>query len=255
MSATAVFGSVHVHGAVATVRPYLHGTVVPARPWSYTNGTVPWSYVNGMSSRRSSRSRAPTRRDQRPVHSNLRIRPTYSDSPVLRLGGMGISVRRRFAMRRRRRQRAQDLPARLKAGHCVCSHILSSNGLATSGYHHQACDVWPAPDSHLLSSRCLSWAGTCICVDSVNVDASTTLTSLGLRPVESRRRGRSRYGGVAGQGMEAWPVKARVSGNVSVRAAPAPKAIQNQTANDSHPCSKHGSSGCSGTVVWIPTRR
>ena len=48
--------------------------------------------------------------------------------------------------------------------------------------------------------------------------------------------------------MEAWPVKARVSGNVSMRAAPAPKAIQSQTANDSHPCSKHGSSGCSGTV-------
>ena len=117
-----------------------------------------------------------------------------------RLGGMGVSVRHRFAMRRRRRQRAQDLPARLKAGHCVCSHILSSNGLATSGYRHQACDVWPAPDSRLLSSRCLSWAGTCICVDSVNVDASTTSTSLGLRPVESRRRGRSRYGGMAGQG-------------------------------------------------------
>ncbi len=87
-------------------------------------------------------------------------------------------------------------------------------------------------------------AGTCICV---NVDASTTSTSLGLR-------GGIR-GGVAGQGMEAWPVKARVSGNVSVRAAPAPKAIQNQTANDPYPCSKHGSSGCSGTVVWIPTRR
>ena len=79
--------------------------------------------------------------------------------------------------------------------------------------------------------------GTCICV---NDDASTTSTPLGLRGVEF---------------AEAWPVKARVSGNVSVHAAPAPKAIQNQTANDSNPCSKYGSSGCSGTVVWIPTRR
>ena len=133
---------------------------------------------------------------------------------------------------------------------------------------HQACGMWPVPGSRFLSSRCLSWAGlqsslkarliigpggqgpdgTCICVDGVNVDGVDNVNVIG--PAGGGIRG-----GVAGQGMEAWPVKARVSGNVSVRAAPAPKAIQNQTANDSHPCSKHGSSGCSGTVVWIPTRR
>ena len=32
--------------------------------------------------------RKPTRRDQRPVHSKLRIQPAYSDSTVQRLGGM-----------------------------------------------------------------------------------------------------------------------------------------------------------------------
>ena len=91
VSATAVFGSVHVHGAVATVRPYLHGTVVPARPWSYTNGTVPWPYAHGMPSLRSSRLRAHSRRDQRPVNSNLRARPTHSNS-LRRRGGHGYGV-------------------------------------------------------------------------------------------------------------------------------------------------------------------
>ena len=155
------------------------------------------------------------------------------------------------------------LGASCMAGDCAHAFLSSvrlgrTTTLPTGGHNHQACGMWPAPSSRLLSSRCLSWAGlqsslkarliigpggpdgTCICVDCVNV----------IGPAAGGIRG-----GVAGQGMEAWPVKARVSGNVSVRAAPAPKAIQNQTANDSHPCSKHGSSGCSGTVVWIPTRR
>ena len=197
--------------------------------------------------------------------------------------GINVEVWHRFAMRRRRRQWGQDLHVTVRPegrtdnplqagmygtlGACCYgppegglwhrawpvtgSFVPSSvrlgrtTTLPTSGHNHQAC-AKPAPDSRLLSSRCLSWAGTCI-----------------LRASTSARRQRQRHwacgrwnrGGVAGQGMEAWPVKARVSGNVSVRAAPAPKAIQNQTANDSHPCSKHGSSGCSGTVVWIPTRR
>ena len=131
---------------------------------------------------------ASARRDQRSVYADPRIQPVYSNSRSNDWGawasGYGVAAT----------TGARNLPARLKAGHCVCSHILSSNGLATSGYRHQACDVWPAPDSHLLSSRCLSWAGTCICVDNVNVIGPAAGGIAEAWPVKVWRHGRSRHG-------------------------------------------------------------
>ena len=182
-----------------------------ARPWACTRASVSWSYLHGytriFTGTRTAMAtfllRAQSRRDQRGrfTQTYAPIQPTQippSNDWGAWASGHGVASRCDNGVAAT--TGAQDLPARLKAGHCACSHILSSNGLATSGYRHQACDVWPAPDSHLLSSRCLSWAGTCICVDSVNVDGVDNVNVIGPAGRNSRRRGRSRYGGMAGQG-------------------------------------------------------
>ena len=86
--------------------------------------------------------------------------------------------RRRLQFRRLRRRQGDPEPACMIGpearwrclrfmthGRCLAHAFLSSvrlgqtTTLATSGHNHQACDVWPVPDSRLLSSRCLSWAG------------------------------------------------------------------------------------------------
>ena len=147
----------------------------------------------------------------------------------------------RCAGRHRRRGKADDIRSPTKVGPvCTREHtwdpVCCPQGMAYGLRLAHAC----CPKSASHERVPVSCVRQRRCVDNVNV----------IGPAGGGIRG-----DVAGQGMEAWPVKARASGNVSVRAAPAPKAIQNQTANDSNPCSKHGSSGCSGTVVWIPTRR
>ena len=43
----------------------------------------------------------------------------------------------------------------------ACAAILfSSNCLPTSGYSHQACDMWPVPGSHFLFQSACQQAGT-----------------------------------------------------------------------------------------------
>ena len=160
----------------------------------------------------------------------LKVRKEEKDPAVW--NRIMLSACIRCAERRRRRGKADDVRGPTKVGLvCTCGHawdpVCCPQGMAYGLRLVHACCPQSASHGRVPASASTSMA-------------STTSTSLGLRGAEF---------------AEAWPVKARVSGNVSVCAAPAPKAIQNQTANDSHPCSKHGSSGCSGTVVWIPTRR
>ena len=209
----------HVHGAQANPTRPASGAadpqpVLPNRcpgPASGSRGsTLQPVYSNALSLRH--------------ISANSRIRPTHSN-PLRRRGGHGYGIASR---------RGDDVDvmggggqtARLKAGmygtleacsygppdgglwhrawHVADSFVLSSvrlgrtTTLPTSGHNHQAC-AWPVPDSHLLSSIRLSWAGTCI------LRASTSVRRQRQRHWacggwNSRRRGRSRYGGMAGQG-------------------------------------------------------
>ena len=135
---------VHLH-----VRALLHGYArtctamgIPARPWPYPNGTVPWSHTHGMPSFRSSRFRAQSRRDQRPVSANPQpvwsrkftgpatgLRKPTHPTRLLRFHRPtpGGHVRHRFAMRRRQRRRCVGVDVR-GASTCMCDRAIGPKG-------------------------------------------------------------------------------------------------------------------------------
>ena len=147
-----------------------------ARPWACTRTSVPWSYLHGyahghghtFTGTRTAMVtcllREHSRGDQRGRFERIYTPTPAHSNPLRRRGGMGVRVRHRFAMRRRRRRSGGSaLKPRLKAG-CygppkgglvrpASSGLLrmaipsALNLPANNGYRHQACGMWPVPDS------------------------------------------------------------------------------------------------------------